>query len=609
MIAFTYFSRRNLARRPTWIADKKISTPRFSVLLVLVFVVALSSCRTIGDVNYVAASDLDEAGRYHEAFNRYQSVVSDSLYPEKEKMAARYRLAQMYMKGIGTNENPSEAIKLYKVVAAGEAKSWRNFAQLELGRIYAMGVSGVIASDQFEAWKWYNAAASDGYEAANPYIEKLNRQPNIFIHQHREEFTLASNAEAPAGMERGYDLFKSGDANGAFRIFNWHARRGNAEAQANVASMYKDGIGVATDSRRYAAWTYEAARNGDPRAQLELGRLYLNGKIVPGSDADAERWLTKAATQGSAEAYNQLGILMLYPVDKGREKNPLKAVYHFKKAAERNSAPALANLGDLYRKGVGVQKDRGRAKTYYIAAARLGLTAARTRLFEHFSYVYNDGDNKQAKKAGKVTIPKRAKASEPVKSVPAKTPSAVELFANLSPSIFRIIAAENKDAVSQGSAVALTESVLVTNCHVISKSAVIATKVGEKIVYFSRSIGDAKKDVCFLSTSNKLRPIPETRSFSDLKVGEKVFAIGSPSGLQNSFSDGRISGLRERDGVAYIQTTAPISSGSSGGALIDEQGRLIGITTFKLRDAENINFAVAIDEALKIMPSGAVAKR
>jgi S1-C subfamily serine protease len=48
-----------------------------------------------------------------------------------------------------------------------------------------------------------------------------------------------------------------------------------------------------------------------------------------------------------------------------------------------------------------------------------------------------------------------------------------------------------------------------------------------------------------------------------------------------------------------VQTTAAISGGSSGGGLFDEKGNLIGITTFRIRDAESLNFAISIDEYLR----------
>ena len=77
------------------------------------------------------------------------------------------------------------------------------------------------------------------------------------------------------------------------------------------------------------------------------------------------------------------------------------------------------------------------------------------------------------------------------------------------------------------------------------------------------------------------------------KVGEKVFAIGSPRGLENTFSSGEISQLR---GDHIIQINAPIDHGSNGGALINEYGEVIGITSAGLDNSgANLNFAVDIE--------------
>ena len=77
-------------------------------------------------------------------------------------------------------------------------------------------------------------------------------------------------------------------------------------------------------------------------------------------------------------------------------------------------------------------------------------------------------------------------------------------------------------------------------------------------------------------------------------VGDKVYAIGSPKGLQNTFSSGEVSQWR---GANVIQTTVMIDHGSSGGALINEQGQVVGITsgTFDSTSSANLNYAMSID--------------
>jgi S1-C subfamily serine protease len=76
------------------------------------------------------------------------------------------------------------------------------------------------------------------------------------------------------------------------------------------------------------------------------------------------------------------------------------------------------------------------------------------------------------------------------------------------------------------------------------------------------------------------------------QTGERVFAIGNPRGLEQSISEGIVSANRVMDGTPWIQHSAPISPGSSGGALISARGELIGINSWMLMESQNLNFAL-----------------
>jgi hypothetical protein len=77
-------------------------------------------------------------------------------------------------------------------------------------------------------------------------------------------------------------------------------------------------------------------------------------------------------------------------------------------------------------------------------------------------------------------------------------------------------------------------------------------------------------------------------------VGEPVYAVGAPQGLELSLSEGIVSQLRGGP-PPLIQTTVAISQGSSGGGLFNAEGELVGITTFYLKDSQNLNFAVPVE--------------
>jgi S1-C subfamily serine protease len=111
---------------------------------------------------------------------------------------------------------------------------------------------------------------------------------------------------------------------------------------------------------------------------------------------------------------------------------------------------------------------------------------------------------------------------------------------------------------------------------------------------------DPTKDRCVLEVVDaQLKPVAGARPYVDLKVGEPLYTLGAPSGLELTLANGILSALREDEGVRYVQTTAPISPGSSGGGLFDARGNLVGVTTLafvgKERLNQSLNFAIAAE--------------
>jgi len=181
--------------------------------------------------------------------------------------------------------------------------------------------------------------------------------------------------------------------------------------------------------------------------------------------------------------------------------------------------------------------------------------------------------------------------------------SAVDLFKQTAPSIYLIVAAKDDAAfrarkgVYEGSAVAITQNLALTNCHIVKGRAKLILIQKKQKDAATVVASDPRTDRCIIQTETmQLRPIVGVRAYRDLAVGEKVYTIGNPSGLTSTLSEGIISGLRTQRGVRYVQTSAPISPGSSGGGLFDERGNLLGITSFKIEDAENLNFAIAAED-------------
>jgi S1-C subfamily serine protease len=182
--------------------------------------------------------------------------------------------------------------------------------------------------------------------------------------------------------------------------------------------------------------------------------------------------------------------------------------------------------------------------------------------------------------------------------------SAVNIFRLSSKSVYTVIAGPNENAIRKGtddvaigSAVAISQRHLITNCHIVDGRSVVFLKQGNDFGRVRLLYSDPDTDRCYLETESlHVIPVRGVRGYSDLDVGEHAYSIGAPAGLEQTLGDGLISGLREVKGIRLIQTSAPISPGSSGGGLFDSYGNLIGITTLFLVESQNLNFAISAED-------------
>ncbi|MBC7430796.1 MAG: trypsin-like peptidase domain-containing protein, partial [Rubritepida sp.] len=114
---------------------------------------------------------------------------------------------------------------------------------------------------------------------------------------------------------------------------------------------------------------------------------------------------------------------------------------------------------------------------------------------------------------------------------------------------------------------------------------------------------DLASDRCLLQVAEPvLRAAPGQRAARDLRVGERVYAIGAPRGLELTLTEGLVSALRRMDGIDTVQSTAPTAPGSSGGGLFDARGNLVGITTSGVGRSESLNFALAAEAFWQLRP-------
>lgn len=179
---------------------------------------------------------------------------------------------------------------------------------------------------------------------------------------------------------------------------------------------------------------------------------------------------------------------------------------------------------------------------------------------------------------------------------PSIAASPQQVYEKASPSIVVVEARKHEGgSPSWGSGVVVDPSRVVTACHVVHRRPFVWVKVGParyKAAFHKAT--DIERDLCILNVLELHSPAI-VRAHETARVGDRVFTLGAPQGLELTLSEGIVSAIREIRSQRYLQITAPISPGSSGGALLDADGRLIGITTFYLIDGQNLNFAAPAD--------------
>jgi hypothetical protein len=166
------------------------------------------------------------------------------------------------------------------------------------------------------------------------------------------------------------------------------------------------------------------------------------------------------------------------------------------------------------------------------------------------------------------------------------------LFASVSSSLVVVQVRSGGKVIGLGSGVVVEPHEIVTNCHVVADGSQLTVRHQGKGYSAQLLATDIDRDLCLLTVQGLAAPPVRLAPANSVRPGARVYAIGAPRGLELTISEGLASGLRELDGSVMIQSSAPISPGSSGGGLFDSDGHLIGITTMFLKESQNIGFAL-----------------
>lgn len=208
-----------------------------------------------------------------------------------------------------------------------------------------------------------------------------------------------------------------------------------------------------------------------------------------------------------------------------------------------------------------------------------------------------DGQSAPAKACR--TIGNTVSASRPA----ARSEKSFEELARLASSVVMIAIHDgNGDIIGTGSGIMIGRAgYILTNNHVTAGGRFYSVRMEEdekayptdEVIKYNYNL-----DLAVIRIQKELAPIPIYKGAKKLVRGQRVVAIGSPLGLFNSVSDGIISGFRTIKDVNMIQFTAPTSPGSSGGAVLNMNGEVIGISTAGMDNGQNLNLAVGYEDIL-----------
>lgn len=199
----------------------------------------------------------------------------------------------------------------------------------------------------------------------------------------------------------------------------------------------------------------------------------------------------------------------------------------------------------------------------------------------------------------------------------SKVLTAEEIYSKCSPAVFiiEVFTAKsdypNYPSASGSGFFISSDGIAITCYHVLKDTefAIVTTLDGNKFSVTNVIFADEEQDIAVIRVNKKSLNDNSISNFSYLTMkdsttvnnGSKCYTIGSPLGLQNSISDGIISNnSRVINNKRFIQTTVPISFGSSGGALINAYGEAVGVISAYYAGGQNLNLAIPLDSIIKL---------
>ena len=521
---------------------------------------------------------------------------------EQGNVSAQSSLGYMYRTGDGVAKDSAEAVKWYRKAAEqGDAS-----AQSSLGEMYGYGDG--VTRDSTEAAKWYRKAAERGDARFQWFVGTLFAQGSRVTKDTTEAAAwyrrAAESGFAYAQSSIG-NLYRAGDGVGkdSREAVVWYrkaAEQGEASAQHSLGEMYSSGDGVTKDKAEAVKWFIKAAEQDYGSPDFTLGQLYASGDGFPKDSARALELFLKAAEQGDISAQFRLGLI--YAKGDGAPKDSTEAVKWYRKAAEQGLPSAQGNLGSMHANGTGVPKDTIEGLAWSNVAAASG-----DELF------VKNRDMLERRVGPEATLAAQRRSKEILKQIEV----AKRLATSSTPkdSAASIFPADDTPKASGSGTIVSTAGHVLTAAHVVAGASrvKILTAHGMKSAIVVRV--DEANDLAVLKlaagTYRSLSVAPSRR----IRLGQAVATIGFPNveiqGFSPKVTKGEISSLNGvGDDPRAWQISVPVQTGNSGGALLDENGNVIGVVVSKLGlkalkatgdIPQNVNYAVKSTYALALL--------
>lgn len=377
------------------------------------------------------------------------------------------------------------------------------------------------------------------------------------------------------------------------------AAQGDPKAQLYLGVLYNNGQGLPQDYGQAAAWFFKAAEQGEPKAQYYLGLLYYHGQGVAQNFEQARAWIFKAAVQGDGDARDMLGRLHAPQAQAPSPSYPSYPAYARQAAQPVAPAPspspqspmAGASHATAQNNPSGMPIREGLKNSERWMAATIGLLIG--VVFCLAGVILFGGGRTKAPPPSPPQVEETRRPEQQPIVVPEPAMDYAALTEKVLPSIVRIDVNKGFDqGVGSGFFVSDMGDIL-TNYHVIegAREILVIPHEGESFYAMIKDV-DEENDMALLTMR-----YPETTPFLKIsdalpRQGEAVMALGSPKGLDRTVSNGIVSAFRGKDNK-FVQFTAPISPGSSGGALLNARGEVVGMPTMQAAEGQNLNFAIS----------------